>query len=289
MKRTKKDLIRTRQWPTVSSSLHIHRSLCPLCLCGSFVFRSSFLVPRTLRFFVVQIAAFSFSPARCVIMGRASRAELGNAHPGAEGRIMKLASRHVASRHRDRLLGARPRRRALEAQGREIIHLEIGEPDFDTPAHIVEAGVKALRDRADALRPGGRVSRSCARRSPARSRRSRGIDVDPAQVVVTPGGKPIMFFVILALVRRGRRGHLSRIPASRSTSRWSTSSAATVSCRCGQEKRASASTSTSSRRASTPRTKLVIINSPANPTGGVLDRDRHRGARRHPARAARLS
>src|SRR5919107_4780774 len=92
--------------------------------------------------------------------------------------------------------------KALEAKGREIIHLEIGEPDFDTPAHIVEAGCRALREGQTHYTPAAGIT-ELREAIAADVSRSRGITVDPAQVVVTPGGKPIMFFAILALVERG--------------------------------------------------------------------------------------
>ena len=83
--------------------------------------------------------------------------------------------------------------RALEAQGKEIIHLEIGEPDFDTPKHIVEAGIEALREGYTHYgpTPGLPELREAIARN---SREVRGVDTDAAQVVVTPGAKPIIFF-----------------------------------------------------------------------------------------------
>src|ERR671913_2650250 len=89
--------------------------------------------------------------------------------------------------------------KALEAEGRDIIHLEIGEPDFDTPSHIVEAGCRALREGHTHYTPTAGIPELRAAIA-ADVARSRGLTVDPAQVVVTPGGKPIMFFSILALV-----------------------------------------------------------------------------------------
>ena len=92
--------------------------------------------------------------------------------------------------------------RALEAQGKEIIHLEIGEPDFDTPRHIVDAGVDALRRGYTHYGPTAGLPE--LREAIARnSGEVRGVAVDPANVVVTPGAKPIMFYVILALAEPG--------------------------------------------------------------------------------------
>jgi len=86
------------------------------------------------------------------------------------------------------------RARALESQGREIIHLEIGEPDFDTPNHIVEAGVQALRDGFTHYgpTPGLPELRQAIARN---SREVRGIDTEWGQVVVTPGAKPMSSLV----------------------------------------------------------------------------------------------
>ena len=95
------------------------------------------------------------------------------------------------------------RARALEAQGRNVVHLEIGEPDFDTPAHISEAGHGRPARGGHALRALGRASPSCGRPSRRTPPRRRGARATPEMVVVTPGGKPIMFFVILALVDEG--------------------------------------------------------------------------------------
>jgi aspartate/methionine/tyrosine aminotransferase len=94
------------------------------------------------------------------------------------------------------------RARALEAQGRSIIHLEIGEPDFDTPPHIVEAAIEALRGGDTHYTPAAGLPELRAAIAEEVSR-TRGIPVEPDRVVVTPGGKPIMFFTILALAEEG--------------------------------------------------------------------------------------
>src|SRR5881275_1935901 len=92
--------------------------------------------------------------------------------------------------------------KALEAQGRDVIHLEIGEPDFDTPDNIVEAGCQALREGQTHYTPAAGIAELRGAIAHDVSR-TRGIAFDPAQVVVTPGGKPIMFFVIMALIDAG--------------------------------------------------------------------------------------
>ena len=94
------------------------------------------------------------------------------------------------------------RARALEATGREIIHLEIGEPDFDTPANVVAKGVSALQAGSTHYSPAAGIPelRAAVAEYVART---RNIPVGPEHVVVTPGGKPIMFFVMLALLEEG--------------------------------------------------------------------------------------
>ncbi len=158
--------------------------------------------------------------------------------------------------------------RALEAQGRQIIHLEIGEPDFDTPENIVEAGVKALRTGQTHYTPAAGIPQ--LREAIAVDvARSRGIAVDPAQVVVTPGGKPIMFFIILALIEAGDEVLMPNpaFPIYESMVDFVGGKSVFVPLRQEQgfgfdldEFKAGLS----------DRTRLVILNSPANPTGGVL-------------------
>src|SRR5213595_2829084 len=94
------------------------------------------------------------------------------------------------------------RAKALERAGREIVHLEIGEPDFDTPAHIKEAAKRALDAGATHYGPSAGLPelREAIAKHVAET---RGVPVSPEQVVVTPGAKPIMFFTILALVGEG--------------------------------------------------------------------------------------
>src|SRR5829696_10086145 len=89
------------------------------------------------------------------------------------------------------------RARALEAQGRDVIHLEIGEPDFDTPGNVIDAGCDALRSGWTHYGPS--AGQPDLRQAIADYiNRSRGTSYGPEHVVVTPGGKPIMFFAILA-------------------------------------------------------------------------------------------
>src|SRR5882672_5873123 len=94
------------------------------------------------------------------------------------------------------------RARALEAQGHDIVHLEIGEPDFETPAHVVEAGKKALDDGFTHYgpTPGLPEFRQAIAEYVSRT---RGISVGLKNVIVTPGGKPIIFYPMMALLEPG--------------------------------------------------------------------------------------
>src|SRR5450759_1052974 len=91
------------------------------------------------------------------------------------------------------------RARQLEAQGKEVIHLEIGEPDFPTPPHIVEAAVRALREGWTHYGP-SQGQPELREAIAAHISRTRGIHVGPQHVSVVPGGKPIIFFPMLALL-----------------------------------------------------------------------------------------
>jgi aspartate/methionine/tyrosine aminotransferase len=156
----------------------------------------------------------------------------------------------------------------LEARGRDIIHLEIGEPDFATPAHVVEAGCRALRDGHTHYTPTAGIPELRAAIAEDVGR-SRGIEVDPGQVVVTPGGKPIMFFAILALVDEGDEVLLPNpaFPIYESMVDFVGGRAVFIPLRQENGFRFDLD---EFRAGLSERTKLVILNSPANPTGGVL-------------------
>jgi aspartate/methionine/tyrosine aminotransferase len=163
------------------------------------------------------------------------------------------------------------RARELERAGKSVIHLEIGEPDFDTPQHIKEAGIKALREGFTHYTPAAGLLE--AREAVAEFvARTRGIPVDPAEVVITPGSKPIMLYAILALVNPGDEviypdpGY----PIYESVARFAGGVARPLPLR---ESRGFRIDPAELRRLMTPRTKLLILNSPHNPCGSALTRD----------------
>jgi aspartate/methionine/tyrosine aminotransferase len=163
------------------------------------------------------------------------------------------------------------RARALEAQGRNVIHLEIGEPDFDTPPHISEAGAAALKNGATHYGPSPGIP-ELREAIAADSTRRRGARATPEMVVVTPGGKPIMFFVILALVDTGDEVLYPNpgFPIYESMIRYI--GGAPVPVRLREEKQFALDVDQLVSRI-TNKTRLIIINSPHNPTGGIIPED----------------
>jgi len=158
--------------------------------------------------------------------------------------------------------------RALEAKGRNIVHLEIGEPDFPSPAHVIEAAKRALDegwthygppqglpDLRDAI--GAYISRT------------RSISVSGKRVCVVPGGKPIIFFPMLALIEPGDEVIYPDpgFPIYRSMIQFLGARGVPVPL---VEERGFSFDLDILRRSLTPKTKMLILNSPENPTGGVI-------------------
>ena len=159
--------------------------------------------------------------------------------------------------------------RALEAQGREIVHLEIGEPDFDTPSHIVEAACRALREGATHYTPSNGIPELRQAIAEGLSRR-RGHEIDPQQVVVTPGAKPIMFFVIMALAEPGTEVIYPNpgFPIYESMINFVGAEPVPIPLREEREFRFDVN---ELRDLVSDRTALIVLNSPQNPTGGCLE------------------
>ena len=160
------------------------------------------------------------------------------------------------------------RARALERQGKDIIHLEIGEPDFDTPPNIINAGIDALHAGWTHYGPSAGLPE--LRETIAKEvSRTRGVQVAPEEVVVVPGGKPIIFFSILALIDEGDEVIYPNpgFPIYESMIRYVGGRAVPV--RLSEERDFALDIAELSNLIS-DRTRLIIINSPHNPTGGVL-------------------
>ncbi len=160
------------------------------------------------------------------------------------------------------------RAKKLEAQGRTVIHMEIGQPDFDTPAHIVEAAIEALRRGETRYTPAVGIL-PLREAIAAYIERTRNITVSPDQVVVVPGAKPIIFFTMLALLEPGDECVYPDpgFPIYESLIHFTGAKAVPAPLRMGNEFRFDVDELAGLVN---HRTKLLIINSPANPTGSIL-------------------
>ena len=161
------------------------------------------------------------------------------------------------------------RARILERQGKDIVHLEIGEPDFDTPKNVIEAAVGALHKGWTHYGPSAGLPE--LRQAIAEDvSRSRGVKVAAEEVVVVPGGKPIIFFTLLALADVGDEVIYPNPGFPIYESMINYLGAKAVPIRLHEEKDFGLDVNELAALI-TDRTKLVIINSPQNPTGGVLN------------------
>ena len=158
--------------------------------------------------------------------------------------------------------------KALEAQGRDIIHLEIGEPDFDTPSNIVEAGVQALRDGYTHYGPSPGLP-ELRQAIAAEVSRTRAIDVEAENVIVTSGAKPIMFYTMLALVNEGDEVLYPNpgFPIYESMIDFVGGSPVPIKLLSSKDFEIDVDEVAD---AITPKTTVMILNSPNNPCGSVI-------------------
>jgi aspartate aminotransferase len=163
------------------------------------------------------------------------------------------------------------RAKQLEAQGKEIVHLEIGEPDFDTPRNITDAAIKALNEGWTHYNPSAGLPDMRETIAQYISK-TRNIKVNRDQVVVTPGAKPIMFFSILALVNEGDEVIYPNpgFPIYESVIQFVGAKAVPIQLREENDFRLDTD---ELKKLVTSKTKLIVINSPQNPTGGILTQD----------------
>ncbi|HEY0071980.1 MAG TPA: pyridoxal phosphate-dependent aminotransferase [Chloroflexia bacterium] len=163
------------------------------------------------------------------------------------------------------------RARALEATGKPIIHLEIGEPDFDTPAHVRQEAARALDEGYTHYSNSTGIIE--LREAIAEyAGRNRGLKFDAANVVVTPGAKPIMFYAIMALVEEGEEVIYPNpgFPIYESMINFLGGTAVPLQLSERNDFRIDLEELESKV---SDKTRLIIFNSPHNPTGGVLTRD----------------
>jgi aspartate/methionine/tyrosine aminotransferase len=168
----------------------------------------------------------------------------------------------------------------LEAQGREIIHMEVGQPDFDTLENVSQAGIRAIHDGHTRYTPSGGMNE--LREALARQAGElRGIGVHPRQVVVGPGAKPALFFPTLAVVRPGEEVLYPDPGFPTYPAMIGVAGGVPVPLRLEESKGFAFDPEVFDQRLS-EKTRMIVLNSPSNPTGGVLPR----ASLEHIARAA---
>src|SRR5437667_88711 len=180
---------------------------------------------------------------------------------------LRLA-RRMARRGTETAFEVLVRARALEAKGKNIVHLEIGEPDFDTPANIIDAGAEAMRGGWTHYGPSAGLP--ALREAIAEDAgRRRGVKIDPSEVVVVPGGKPIIFFSMLAFIEEEDEVIYPDpgFPIYESMIHFLGARAIPIRLREEMDFRLDVKELAGLIN---DRTKLIILNSPHNPTGGVL-------------------
>lgn len=161
--------------------------------------------------------------------------------------------------------------KVLEKQGKDIVHLEIGEPDFDTPKNIKDAAVKALNAGYTHYTPSAGMP-ELRQAVAGYISKTRKLDVKPEEVVITPGAKPIMFFSILALVNPGDEVLYPNPGFPIYESMINFVGAKPVPIPLKEENDFSLDPEYV-KKMITKKTKMIIINSPENPTGGVITRE----------------
>ncbi len=181
---------------------------------------------------------------------------------------MRLASR-MERIGTETAFEAAARARALEATGRDVIHLELGEPDFDTPRHVSEAAARALLDDGATHYTAATGIAPLREAIVADVKRWKGIDATADQVVVTPGAKPIMFYAMLALVEDGDEVIYPNpgFPIYESMARYVGGTPVAAPLQEANEFRMDVDEVAS---LISPRTRMLVFNSPHNPTGSIL-------------------
>ena len=176
------------------------------------------------------------------------------------------------------------RAKALEAQGRSIINLGIGQPDFQTPAHIVAAAQKALADGHHGYTPANGIL-PLREAVAADLHRRLNVEIDPGTVLIVPGGKVTMFFAIMMFGQKGTEILYPNpgFPIYESVIKHSGATPVPIALK---EANGFSFDADEVLAKITPATRLLIVNSPANPTGGVVPRDQFdklvAGLRKHP-------
>ena len=161
--------------------------------------------------------------------------------------------------------------RRLEAEGRSIVHLEIGEPDFATPENIINAAVRAMRNGATHYTAASGI-REVRERTAAYITRHTGVPTEYENIVITPGSKNLLLFALLSLVEEGDEVIVPDpgYPIYRSLTEFIGATAVSLPLRQENDFRIDVA---ELRSLITPRTRMLVVNSPQNPTGGILTRE----------------
>jgi aspartate aminotransferase len=161
--------------------------------------------------------------------------------------------------------------RRLEAEGRSIVHLEIGEPDFATPENIINAAVRAMRNGATHYTAASGI-REVRERTAAYITRHTGVPTEYENIVITPGSKNLLLFALLSLVEEGDEVIVPDpgYPIYRSLTEFIGAKAVSLPLRQENDFRIDVA---ELKSLITPRTRMLVVNSPQNPTGGILTRD----------------
>ena len=159
--------------------------------------------------------------------------------------------------------------RALEGAGRRVLHLEVGEPDFPTPPHVVEAGVRALRDGHTRYGPPAGLPELRAAAAAALS--ARGVPAEPGRVVIGPGAKAVLFTTLLAAVRAGDEVLVPDPGYAAYAAIAEQAGGRAVAYPLDPGAEFAVDPAVVAARV-TPRTRVLVVNAPHNPTGGVLSR-----------------
>ena len=183
---------------------------------------------------------------------------------------MKIAER-MSDLGTETAFGVLAKAQALEAKGMDVVHLEIGEPDFDTPENIRTAAKDAL-DRGQTHYCNSQGILPLRDQIAKELERTRNVALDPERIVVTPGAKPIVFFSILALLEKGDEAICPdpSYPIYESVINFTGAKVVPIQLREELDFRFDIE---ELGRKITPRTKLIVLNSPHNPTGGVLEKE----------------
>ena len=201
-----------------------------------------------------------------------------------DGTAQLLPAAHMSRLGTESAFEVLARAEALRRQGKDIINLGIGQPDFKTPAHIVEAAAKALRDGHHGYTPAAGIPQ-LREAVAAYIRRQHGVTVEPERVLIMPGGKVTMFFAILMFGEAGAEIMYPNpgFPIYESVIKFSGAKPLPIAL---LEKTGFAFDADAVLAQITPRTRLIILNSPANPTGGVVPKAEIdklvKGLARHP-------